>query len=324
MLDQYYWGYVSRISPEAPVPIVEVNSESTRLGGAANVANNISGLGAEALLIGVIGTDQNGALVTSLMETGGFSTAGLFTDPSRPTTTKTRVIAHNQHVVRFDRESTEEISPVLQDQILTLLHESIDEIDGIILQDYNKGVLTHKLIHDITRLAREHDTLVTVDPKFKNFFEYRGVTVFKPNRRELEQVFGVRLESDRHFEEFGVQLQRRLNAENILITRGERGMTVIESGGAVYHIPTRTRSVADVSGAGDTVIATLTLALAAGANMHEASAIANFAAGIVCEEVGIVPIDSKRLVDALRVFRQHESSVLGKESAHYGTGSISP
>jgi D-glycero-beta-D-manno-heptose-7-phosphate kinase len=312
MLDQYYWGSVSRISPEAPVPVVEVHSESIRLGGAANVANNITALGAQPYLIGVVGSDMNGEKLSSLVTESGLSPEGIIVDDKRATTIKSRVIAHGQHVVRFDRETTLEIDDSVGSLVLGKLRAAINDIDAIILQDYNKGIFSKSVIGTITRLAHEHSTLITVDPKFKHFFEYKNVAVFKPNRRELEQAFGIKLQTNEDFRRCGKQVLERINAQNVLITRGEQGMTLIEKTGAVHHVPTRTRSIADVSGAGDTVIATLTAMLAAGADIGEASSIANFAGGVVCEEIGIVPVNKDRLIDTIFYFDRENPGFLFK------------
>ena len=290
MIDSYVWGSVTRMSPEAPVPVVEVERETVRLGGAANVANNIKSLGGEPLLIGIVGDDANGARLTKLLEDQRCPTDGIVKDSSRPTTIKTRVIAHNQHVVRIDNEHKEEISPEVQKKLLSVLLSHIDSLDGIILEDYNKGVIVKSLIHQIIAAAREHGKIITVDPKFQNFFEYKNVTVFKPNRKEVEGALGVKLESENDVREAIEVLKQRLQADNILLTRGEEGMSLMDSEGLLQHLPTRALHVADVSGAGDTVIATLTMAMASGASIHEAAALANFAGGIVCGEVGIVPI----------------------------------
>ena len=290
MVDSYVWGTVTRMSPEAPVPVVEVERETVRLGGAANVANNVKSLGGDPLLVGVVGDDVNGALLTKLLKEQHCPTDGLVKDDSRPTTIKTRVIAHNQHVVRIDNEHKHDVSAAVQKQILSVLISHIDSLDGIILEDYNKGVVVKSLIHQIIAAAREHGKIVTVDPKFQNFFEYKNVTVFKPNRKEVEGALGLKLESEKDVLEAIEALQKRLQADNILLTRGEEGMSLMDSHGSLEHLPTRALHVADVSGAGDTVIATLTMALASGASIHESAALANFAGGIVCGEVGIVPI----------------------------------
>lgn len=299
MLDRYFWGSVARISPEAPVPVVEIESESARLGGAANVANNIKSLGGEPVLIGVIGNDNSAGLLCDLMRESAFTTAGLVVDADRPTTVKTRVIAHSQHVVRIDREARDEISYTLQHRILDVLRQNIHSVDAIIIEDYNKGVVVKSLIKQLVSLANEHQKVITVDPKFNNFFEYCGVTVFKPNSKEVEAVMGVRLVDDAAVEEAGRAVMDRLQAKSILLTRGEKGMTLFEQAGTITHVPAKTRKVADVSGAGDTVISTLTVALASGANVREATSLANYAGGVVCGEVGIVPIAKDALLSAI-------------------------
>lgn len=299
MVDRYYWGAVSRISPEAPVPVVEVESQSTRLGGAANVANNIASLGGKPLLIGVIGNDEGGSILKDLLEDSTFSTAGLITDSARPTTIKTRVIAHHQHVVRIDHEIKEDIPASTQEQILAVLDRELPSLDAVILQDYNKGVVVRALIGEVIRKVRSAGKIITVDPKFHNFFEYRNVTVFKPNRKESEEALGRKLTGRESVEKAGWDMLKRLEAENLLLTLGEEGMSLFERSGTVTHVSTRAKKVADVSGAGDTVISALTMSMVAGADIREASAIANAAGGVVCGEVGIVPIDRQALWEAL-------------------------
>ena len=193
MLDRYFWGTVSRISPEAPVPVVEVDEESTRLGGAANVANNIASLGGVPIMIGVVGNDAGAESLRNLVAEKGFPTDGIVTDESRPTTIKTRVIAHNQHVVRIDHEDKNDLNADIQKRVIASFEKQINSLDGIILEDYNKGVLTKELIASIIRLAKKHEKIITVDPKFNNFFDYQGVSVFKPNRKETEEALGRRL-----------------------------------------------------------------------------------------------------------------------------------
>ncbi len=300
MLDCYFWGEVRRISPEAPVPVIEVDNEFYRFGGAANVAYNLVKLGGSPLPIGVIGQDNYGAIFTSLVNEANISSEGLIIDDNRPTTTKTRVIAHNQHVVRIDKESTSYITRDIQNKALKYLESKISSLDGIILQDYNKGVLTPSLIEKVIELAKKHKKLITVDPKFNNFFAYKDVTVFKPNRKEAEDVLGMKIRSSEDISVAGDKLLQKLNAKYILLTLGEGGISVFENGKKEERrMPTKARKVADVSGAGDTVISTLTMALAAGADILEACYLANYAAGIVCEEVGIVPIELNKLFETV-------------------------
>jgi D-glycero-beta-D-manno-heptose-7-phosphate kinase len=299
MLDRYFWGTVSRISPEAPVPVVEVDEESTRLGGAANVANNIASLGGVPLMIGVVGKDMGADMLQNLIAGNGFPTDGIIIDNSRPTTIKTRVIAHGQHVVRIDQEEKVDLNAETQSRVLASIANQISSLDGIILEDYNKGVLTKDLIKSIIQLANQHHKTITVDPKFNNFFEYQGVSVFKPNRKETEEALGRRLHTYQDMEAAALELLNRLHTENVLLTLGEKGMLLHERNGSMSHVETKTRHVADVSGAGDTVIATLTMAMVTGASVKESAALANYAGGIVCGEVGIVPIDKSMLMQTI-------------------------
>jgi len=298
MIDQYFWGAVRRISPEAPVPVVEVNSESTRLGGAANVANNVLSLGGMPLLVGLVGDDHPGHQLTSILREQGLSQDGIVVDGSRSTTIKTRVIAHDQHVVRVDSESKNQCSDAIAERILDFLRQNIQALDAIILEDYNKGVLTKKVIHGAITLARANGVVVTVDPKVLNFLEYKNVTVFKPNRAEVEEAMGTRLATLDDVVRAGTKLRDQLDADTVLLTRGDKGMSIFESSGEISHFGNVAKAVHDVSGAGDTVIATMTLALASGASVREAAALANYAAGVVVGFVGIVPIERDQLMAA--------------------------
>lgn len=299
MLDCYYWGNVGRISPEAPVPIVEVEKEFSRFGGAMNVVNNISTLGGIPVPLGVIGNDQNGKTLRKLLKANRINDLGIITDQERPTTAKTRVIAENQHIVRIDKEKTTPISVKVENKILSFLKKEIRRIDAIILQDYNKGVLTRNLIDKVITLAKESKKILTVDPKFNNFFAYEHVTVFKPNRKETEDALSVRLKTASDITNAGNTLLKNLKARYILLTLGSEGIALFENGKPERRVPTKARNVADVSGAGDTVISTLTMALIAGADIYDATYLANYAGGLVCEEVGIVPIEQKKLFNAV-------------------------
>ncbi len=306
MIDRYYWGVVQRISPEAPVPVVEIESESVRFGGAANVASNIQSLGGIPILVGMIGNDHPGAMFMDMLKERGLDPSGIVVDGSRPTTIKTRVIAHGQHVVRIDNESKVECAEHLRARIIDGVKYNIRSLDAIIIEDYNKGVVTRDVIQEVIGVAQKYNKIVTVDPKFNNFFEYRNVTVFKPNRREVEEVLGGRLKTTEEIEQAGKKLLERLAAQNVLLTRGEDGMTLFESNGGVTHIPTAANHVQDVSGAGDTVISTLTMAMASGAPAREACALANVAGGVVVAEVGIVPIEPAKLVQAALLHAQQD------------------
>ncbi len=298
MLDGYFWGEVSRVSPEAPVPVVELDKEFYRFGGAANVANNLAHLQTESIPVGLIGNDEYGEIFKNLLMKENISDGGILIDENRPTTTKIRVIAGNQHVVRIDKEIKTEISRETEERILDFLRNKIAQTDAIILQDYNKGIFTKRIIAETIKLANENGVPVTVDPKFLNFFEYKNVTVFKPNKHETATALGVKITNDDELKFAGGKLIEKLNAKYVLLTLSEQGSALFENGKEGYkHIPTKARKVADVSGAGDTVIATLTTVLAAGGTAEEAAYLANFAGGLVCEEVGIVPIDLDKLFE---------------------------
>jgi rfaE bifunctional protein kinase chain/domain len=297
MLDCYFWGNVKRISPEAPVPIIEIDKEIFRFGGAANVATNLVSLGATAYPIGIIGDDEDGERFKSLIDETGLINEGIITDKDRPTTAKTRVIAKTQHVVRIDKESKQNISQVIERKIIRYFAQIVDQLDAVIFQDYNKGVLTKFLIKEITDIANKRGIIITVDPKFNNFFEYINVSVFKPNKKESEDALGLRISNKNDITIIGNQLLKKLNAKNILLTLGSDGVVLFSQSGKELYLPTKARKVSDVSGAGDTVISTLTVALSAGANVRDAAYLSNFAGGLVCEEVGIVPINKNKLFD---------------------------
>lgn len=299
MLDSYFWGDVKRISPEAPVPVVEIDEEFFRFGGAANVALNIKKLNSNPFPLGIIGNDTDGKRFKELMNEAGISYDGIVIDNNRPTTSKTRVIAANQHVVRIDKENKSEIDTETEDKLFNKFFEIADSLDAVILQDYNKGVLTKNLIGKVIDLCNQKDIIVTVDPKFLNFFEYKNVTVFKPNRKESENAFGMLIQSDKDLEKLGRKLKEKLNAKYVLLTLGEKGIALFDESDNVRRIPTKARKVSDVSGAGDTVISTLTVGLAAGADIDKAAYLANYAGGLVCEEVGIVPIEIDHLFNTV-------------------------
>lgn len=299
MLDCYFWGNVQRISPEAPVPVIEIDKEIFRFGGAANVAYNLVTLGAEAFPIGVVGADEDGERLKYLMTEKGINQDGLIIDDQRPTTAKTRIIAKTQHVVRLDKESKNNIRLEIEDRIVEHFKELCPKIDAVILQDYNKGVLTKSLIQKIINISNENKIIISIDPKFHNFFEYKNVTVFKPNKKETEDALGVRITDKSDIVDIGKKLYNELKCKHILLTLGADGLVLFSEGEEMFKIPTKARKVADVSGAGDTVISTLTVALSAGANIKDAAYLANFAGGLVCEEVGIVPINKEKLFESV-------------------------
>lgn len=300
MLDSYMWGTVQRISPEAPVPVVEVTSEQVKLGGAANVANNILNLGAKPIPLGIVGEDISGEHIRRLFSELGIESEGIISDVNRPTTVKTRIIAHDQHVVRADVESKDNITFEIEDRLLEKFREWMPLISGVILQDYNKGVLTPRVIRDTIALCREREVFVAVDPKFNNFFEYKSVDLLKPNVRETELALGMKITSDDDLSLAAQTLFERLECRNIMITRGAKGMSLFsDSGKALIVLPTLARKIHDVSGAGDTVISTFVVARVAGADLIEAMTLANHAAAIVCGEVGVVPIEKEALWESV-------------------------
>lgn len=299
MLDCYITGDVKRISPEAPVPVIEVENEFYRFGGAANVAYNIVSLGGVPIPVGVIGDDQYGNIFKKLLSDVGIDSSGLLITQTRPTTAKTRVIAQGQHIVRIDKEVKEDINKDEENALFNSLISLADTLDGIILEDYNKGVLTASLIEKIIAYFKEKNVLITVDPKFNNLMSYQGVTVFKPNRKEAEAILGMRIKTSEDVSSAGKKLLELLDAQYVLLTLSEEGIAVFQKDGPEKRMPTKAQKVADVSGAGDTVISTLTMALAAGANILESSYLANYAGGIVCGEVGVVPIQLAQLFEVI-------------------------
>jgi len=300
MLDRYLLGDVNRISPEAPVQVFDIRKSEFRLGGAANVGLNIKTLEAEPVLVGVIGEDNEGKLLVEEMNNLSLMTDGLITEEGRPTTCKTRVISDSHHLLRIDSESKEEIRNSTEDKIMTFLENNAAESGIIILQDYNKGVLTKRLIKRINEFSVKNETKILVDPKFENFFEFKDVFLFKPNRKELEDAFGKKLKNQNDIELTALELIKKINCKNIILTLGESGMMILENKDGDFKtekIETKARKVADVSGAGDTVISTIAVCLAGGAGIRDAAVISNHAAGLVVEEVGIVPVYKEALIE---------------------------
>ena len=300
MLDVYLYGHVDRISPEAPVPVLEAAGESIMMGGAANVAGNIAALGADPLLIGVVGEDEAAGKLRGKLKELGIRDEGLIVDESRPTTRKTRILADNQQVVRVDREDDRDIEPPVAKRLLSVLRGAIRSCDALLFQDYNKGTLTPAIIEAAIAMACEEGKIVTVDPKFRNFFEYRGATLFKPNLREMEVAFGSVHPSDRGLEKMMLELKDRLGSSHVLLTCGEEGMTLLDEAGEFHRIPAVCREVFDVSGAGDTVISTVTLALAAGGDVRESSILANYAAAVEVQRAGVRTVTREEVIEAIR------------------------
>jgi rfaE bifunctional protein kinase chain/domain len=295
MLDVYLVGAVSRISPEAPVPVVAVAEEWVALGGAANVAANVVALGAECELVGCVGADAAGAQIRDALARldGGSVHPRLVEDAGRPTTTKTRVVARHQQVVRFDRERDEEVGAACAAELVQAVRAAVAAADALVLEDYNKGVLVPAVIRAAIDAAREAGIPSVVDPKFRNFFEFAGATVFKPNAAELSAALGQPLAADD--DGWLEDARRRVDAGHLLLTLGEHGMVLKGANGPAFRIPTVAREVYDVSGAGDTVTAFVAVALAAGATMEEAAVVANLAAGIEVGKPGVATVTPDEL-----------------------------
>ena len=294
MLDEFVWGKVSRISPEAPVPVVWVQSESVMPGGAANVANNIRSLGGQVALAGVVGEDRWGQVLREELGRRQIDTAGVLS-AKRPTTVKTRVIAHHQQVVRVDREHQEPLSRATLGRLIDVLTARVPQMDAIVIEDYGKGVITRQLLEAVVPLARRHGKIITVDPKEEHFDLYHRVTALTPNRDEAGRMVGRELETETEVERAGREILKRLECDGVLMTLGEDGMCLVERSGARTRIPTVAQEVFDVAGAGDTVIAAFTLALASGAGMVQAARIANHAAGIVVGKLGVAVVTPAEL-----------------------------
>ncbi len=309
MLDEYVWGTVRRISPEAPVPVVAVTRETKSPGGAANVALNIAGLGARVEVAGVVGDDDPGREIARILRKQRIGTGGLIRDGRRPTTLKTRVIAHSQQVVRVDREDREPPGDGERDALRAVVLERIRECQGVVLSDYRKGTLSRDLVEAVIRAANDRGIFVAVDPKQLDFAFYRGCTLITPNRSEAEAALGGKeLRGDLEIGEGGKAILRRCRARAVLITRGEEGMTLVERGRrAVFHIPAVARQVYDVTGAGDTVIGTLAVAIGSGATVREAALLANLSAGVVVGEVGTARITAEKLKRAITAWERERA-----------------
>jgi len=315
ILDEYIRGTVERISPEAPVPVLWANKREYLPGGTANVANNIRSLGGKVTLLGVAGDDANSRILFSELKKQNIDTRTIFIEKNRHTTVKTRILAGHQQVVRVDWEHTHDIPGQINARILKFIEKNIDSFDAIIIEDYGKGVINVALLGKLIAFARGHKKIITVDPKEDNFRYYRGVTSITPNRKELENAvrnlkiqdtanrFKIntdKLFTDKSVDQAAQEILEYLNLDSILVTLGEHGVKLLEKNGRLTYIPTQAQEVFDVSGAGDTVISTFTLALCAGASKCEAAHIANFAAGIVVGKLGTAVCDIKELLGRIK------------------------
>lgn len=299
MLDTYIWGRVERISPEAPVPIVEVGEETQLLGGTANVAHNVAAMGAKALVAGIVGNDGAGRELIRLLRRVPVPTDGLVVEDGRPTTRKTRIIAQNQQVVRFDHESRTPLQADSVKRVIAYIEKHLQRASGLIVSDYAKGMVTPGLMDALRSLVEGSDIPIIVDPKVRHIDRYEKVTMITPNHHEASRMAGVEIRDEATLIEAGRYLLGRLRCRTVLITRGKHGMSLFHQDGRMIHIPTVARRVYDVTGAGDTAIAAVTLGTAAGLSMVDAALLANIAAGIVVGEVGTAAVSRERLLDVI-------------------------
>lgn len=299
MLDRYWWGSVERISPEAPVPVVRLENTSLVAGGAANVAANLAGLGAIPFLFGIKGDDSEGDQLESVLLEAGIKSHFIQSVPGRKTTIKTRIVAHHQHVVRIDQETHESVSNETADKLLLQIIDVIDDIDAVIISDYAKGLMSRHFLKGLIKMARDREKLVVVDPKGKDFAKYDGANVITPNRREAAEASELDPMSLDAVGRSGNSIMDSLQLEALLITEGENGMTLFQTSEQPLHLDSLAKDVFDVTGAGDTVIATFTAAAAAGNNFIDSAKLANAAAGLVVGKVGTTRITSDTLADFL-------------------------
>lgn len=299
MIDEYLWGRVDRISPEAPVPVVVIEAESQILGGAGNVINNLTAMGAHVFAIGTAGTGKTGRMIFEKLAELGVETDGIISEPDRPTTRKTRVIASNQQVLRIDKELKKQITSLTLEKLMAIIESKIDQVDVIIVSDYDKGLVTRELMARTMVLAQKHGKLTLADPKALDFTKYAHVGVLTPNKKEAGQAAHIDILNDRDLILAGNKLMDQASLDKLLITCGKEGMVLFEKGFPPHTIASKARQVFDVSGAGDTVISLLGLGLAAGASFHEAAVVANAAAGIVVAKVGTATASLQELRQAL-------------------------
>ncbi len=295
MLDRYWWGSVTRISPEAPVPVVNLERTSLAAGGAANVAANVAGLGAKPYLVGVIGKDLEADLFPELLSKKNICADHLVTTLDRGTTVKTRVVAHSQQIVRVDQETKVNLTEEEEEKVWNKISELVDRTQIIIISDYNKGVVTEKIASRLITTAKQQNKPVIVDPKGKNYKKYQGATILTPNRFEIAEVYQMENFEQSTVEEAGRKMIDEYNLKALLITQGEAGMTLFEQKKPANHLPVTARTVYDVTGAGDTVIACLGTAIGSGAKFLEAAKFANIAAGLVVEQVGTTAVTLEML-----------------------------
>ena len=310
MLDHYVWGKVERISPEAPVPVLEASREEYRLGGAANVALNLKSLGASVDCVGICGKDFAGERLCAMLAEQGIGMGQIVTDSRRKTTLKTRMASGTQQIIRIDYEDSSDLDPDQEETVYQAVVAALEGVDALILEDYNKGLLTQGLIGRIIRLCRDRGLPVAVDPKRRNFMAYKDVSILKPNYSELCSVMNLGQPTEEDYRKAAVELLGKLEPRYLVVTRGARGLEIYsrETGDQALRIPTFAREVFDVTGAGDTVIACLSLALAAGAEIGDAAILANHAAGVVCGKVGTAKASPSEIMESIKAYETAASA----------------
>ncbi len=298
MVDSYIWGKVERISPEAPVPIISITNKEIRLGGAANVAKNVTALAASPILCSVVGNDHDGLALVDLMKNSGMSTDGIVLSSDRITTVKERMLSASQQLLRIDRETTKPLQKKDHTELLSRISKLMDHVDVVIFEDYDKGVIDRNLIKSVVILARERNIPTAVDPKKANFLHYENVTLFKPNLKEVKEGLKIDFQNDdnKRLSDAARLLRKKLKADKILITRSEHGVYMLSEHGE-HFVPAHPRSISDVSGAGDTVVSTSALCLALDLPDLFIAELANLAGGLVCEHLGVVSIDRNHLLE---------------------------
>ncbi len=299
MVDEYIWGSVNRISPEAPVPVVLANKETKIPGGATNVVNNLVGLNTNVFIAGVVGVDENAKFLKKYLKKKKVNIDSIFTEEGRYTSLKTRIVAHNQQIVRVDKETIKPISKESVKKILNFVKQNIKNIDAIIISDYGKGVIIPEVIEPIIKYANKYNKIISVDPKIEHFFYYKNVSLITPNHFEASKALNIKLTNQEDVYQAGKKIMKRLNLQSLFITQSSDGMSIFVKNRKPKHIPTSARKVYDVTGAGDTVISTATAALSTGLDFEKAAILSNYAAGIVVGEVGTTTISAEKLRKAL-------------------------
>ncbi|HAW50692.1 TPA: D-glycero-beta-D-manno-heptose-7-phosphate kinase [bacterium] len=300
MVDEFIWGNVRRISPEAPVPVVDITGETFHPGGAANVVANIHSLGGCVYVSGVIGDDNEGKRLIDSLSHKGISTEGLIVDKTRPTTLKTRIVVRSQQMIRIDKEKQEIVDERITGQLLDYIKKVITSVKTIVISDYGKGVINQRLLEELIPLAKKHDVITIVDPKIGNFGYYKGVSYITPNHFEAQDLTGIMIKDEASLKACMEAIIRRLECLAVITTRGEEGMSVLTRDGELSHIPTKAKEVYDVTGAGDTVVAILALGLGVGVDIVDVARLANYGAGIVVGKIGTAIVTQEELLETIK------------------------